>query len=86
MEIDQFGPGQFGDHPDGFLDLVVPLLGAGLETPVAIGQRRHQGDDYPRPGTDAAQRVDQGQVIPHEFIAVIGPVARIRIIDAQMDD
>ena len=85
IKVDQFRSGRMGHGLDGFLDLSMPDLGARDEPGMGAADGRHPGDDEAGLGIDTPQTVDQGEVIPHELILEMRPVARVRIIDTQMD-
>ena len=45
----------------------------------------HPGNQEPGLGIDAPETVDEREVIPHELVLEMRPVARVRVVDSQMD-
>ena len=45
-------------------------------------QARHKNAHM---GVDCAERIDEGEIIGDKFVAIVRPVARIGVVDAQMD-
>ena len=85
VKVDEFGPGSFGHRLNGLLDLPVPGFRARNEAGVVAADGCHPRDQEPRLGIDAPETVDKREVIPHEFVLEVRPVARVRIVDPQMN-
>ena len=86
VKVNQLRPGCVGHGLDGLLDLSMPDLGARDEPGMGAADGRHPGDDEAGLGIDTPQTVNQGEVIPHELILEMRPVARVRIIDTPLDN
>ena len=86
MKIDEFCPTHPSHHLDGFLYLIVPLLGARNESGMAVGYRRHASQDKAYLRIGRTQRVHQRQIVLYKFISIVRPVSRVGIVDAQVDD
>lgn len=53
---------------------------------MAVSEGREQGYDYPGLGVGLFAGVNQSEIIPHEIVPIIGPGARVGVINSQMDD
>ena len=71
---------------DGVLYLGMPVACAGLETGVAVEDGSHAAYVDLDTRIGLAQAVDEGEVVGDELVAIIGPVARIGIVEAEVDD
>ena len=67
------------------LDFAVPITRTRLETRVAVRQRSHPCNEKTHLRVGLAEIIHQRTVVADELVAVVGPIARIGIIDAQMD-
>ena len=85
MKVYQLCPGKLSHSFNGLLYLFVPVARARLKTGVAVGNGSHSRHQDTRLWIDYTERVDQRQIVSDEIITIIGPVARIGIIDAQMN-
>ena len=85
MKVYQLCPGKLGHPFNGMLYLFVPVARARLKTGVAVGYGSHSRHQDTHLRIDYTERVDQRQIVSDEIITIIGPVARIGIIDTQMN-
>ncbi|GFI07475.1 hypothetical protein IMSAGC006_02232 [Muribaculaceae bacterium] len=84
-EVDQFGSGGMRHVRDQFAYAVAPFTGAGTEATVSRADRGHVGHYDAHVGVHRAQGVGEPQIVAHECVAVIGPVARVGVVGAEMD-
>ena len=82
MKIDQPGMRRSRHRLDLSLDLPEPITGARFKTGMAMKDRGHPAYPDLTIGIDLPKSVDQRQVIAHELIPVVGPVARVGIIQS----
>ncbi len=85
MEIYQFRPTNPCHGLDGLLYLVVPTLGARHEPWVTVSDGRHASQDKAHLGVGGAQGVHQREIVSHELITIVGPIAWVCVVDAQVD-
>ncbi|EJX08914.1 hypothetical protein EVA_02977 [gut metagenome] len=71
---------------DTFLNLSVPVTGATLESFVAMKNRRHTTNPNLRFRICHTEGIDERPIVADKLILKVGPVTRISIIEAQMDD
>ena len=86
MEVDELNALGLGYALDGQLDFGMPVAGARFETPMAIGQRSHACQEEAHLRVHLAEGLHERTIVANELVAIVGPVARVGIIDAQVDD
>ena len=85
VEVKQLGAGQLSHLFDGLLDLAVVQFCTGKEAGMGVADGRHAGHQDARLGIGASEAVDEREIILHEVFAVERPVARVGVIDTQVD-
>lgn len=78
--------GECCDIFDVLLYLPVPVACTRFETRVTVGDRRQAADPYFTLRVRLPESIDQGQIIFREVIPVIRPVARVGVVQSEMDD
>ena len=70
---------------DSLLNLCVPVACAALETVVAVENRCHLADEYACFRVHGEERVDESMVVGDEFFFPVGPVARVGVVQSEMN-
>ncbi len=83
-EIDQLYLSHLGHTPYGGIDAVAPCLGAGAEAEVGGPQRGELRDHDTHVGIHLSIRLDEVHIVGDKFIAVVGPVTRIGVVDSEV--
>lgn len=86
MQVNQSGVGEYCDIFNVLLYLPVPVACARFEARMAVGDRRQAADPYFTLRVRLPESIDQGQIILREVIPVIRPVARIGVVQSEVDD
>ena len=86
VQVDEVHAGYLRHLLDGLLYLGVPVACARLEAAVPVEDGRHAAYPYLYVGVGGAQGVDEGEVVGDELIAVVGPVARVGVVEPEVDD
>ncbi len=86
VEVNQFRAGGRGDVADGLLDEQAPVARARMKAEMIRAQGCQFGQDYAHVGIAGPQRVDDGEIVAREFGVVVRPVARVSVVDAEVDD
>ncbi len=86
VEVDELRPGVLGHPLDAALDFGMPVARARLEAVVAVRDGREARHQNAARGISLAERVDERPVVGDELVAVMGPVARVGVVDAEVDD
>ena len=84
MEIDKFHSCHASHRFNGLLYLVVPQFGARCEAMVVVADGREMRYEDAHLWVHLSQGVDEMQIIGYKLIAVIGPVAWVGVVDAEM--
>ncbi len=85
VEIYQLSPTYPRHGLDGLLYLVVPTLGARYEPWMTVGDRGHASQDKAHLRVGGAQGVHQREIVSHEIIPVVWPVARVSVVDSKVN-
>ena len=85
VEVNHLHPFSLGDALYRLLDFSVPIAGTRLETGMTVRQRSHASNEEAHLRIRLAEIVHQRTVVADKFIAVVGPVARVGIVDTQMN-
>ena len=86
MQVDKSHVGRSSNLANGLLNGLVPVACTALEPRVAVENGRHQANPNPCLRIRHTERVDERTVIADELIAVVRPVARVGIVQPQMND
>ena len=86
VEVDELCSCAMCHQLDGLLNLCVPVACAALEARMAMEDGRHLADQDTRLGVRRAEGINQGTVVRDEFLLPVGPVARVGVVQAKMDD
>ena len=86
MQVNQSGVGEYCDIFNVLLYLPVPVACARFEARMAVGDRRQAADPDFTLRVRLSESIDQGQIILREVIPVIRPVARIGVVQSEVDD
>ena len=86
VEVDELGIGTEGHLLDGPLNLGVPVACAALEARMAVEDGCHLADKDARLGVHDQETVYESPVVGNELFLPVGPVARVGIVQAQVDD
>ena len=86
VEVDEFGSAYTRHGFDGSLNFVVPLLRTRLEARMAVCDGRHASQYEAHLGVGGTQRVHNGEIVLHKLVAIVGPVAWVGVVDAEMND
>ena len=86
MQVDESNIGRCSNPTDGFLNGFMPVAGTTLEARMTMEDGCHQAYPDFRLRIGYAERVDECTVVTDEFIAVIRPVARIGVVQSEVDN
>ena len=86
VQVDEPDVGSCSNLANGLLNGLVPVARTALETWMAMEDGRHQANPNPCLRIRHAERVDERTIIADELIAVVRPVARVGIVQSQMND
>ena len=70
---------------NGPLDSRMPITSATLETRMTMPDRRHQTNPNLRLRIRHTERVNQCEIVGNKIVGIIRPVARVRIVQAEMN-
>ena len=84
VEIDPFHPGNIGHLLHGLRNFFAPLARAAVKSRMINANRRQARHENAHLRIDCTQRIDESEIIGDEFVAIVRPVARIGIVDAEM--
>ena len=85
VEVDEAGTGGCRHTFDGALNEFVPIARSGQKSVVTVGDGRHPCEEKACLGVGGAERVDQRDVVLREIIAEERPVARIGVVDTEVN-
>ena len=85
-EVDELGSGALCNLLDGLLNLCVPVARAALEAWVTVEDGRHLADKDAGLGVHQSEGINQGAIVWDELLLPVGPVARVCVVQAKMDD
>ena len=85
VEIDPLHMSDIGHLLHSLRNFLAPLARSAVETRMINTDRSQSRHENAHMGVDCAQRIDEGKIIGDEFVAIVRPVARIGVVDAQMD-
>ena len=85
VEIDPLHMSDVGYLLHSLRNLFAPLARSAVETRMINTDRSQSRHENAHMGVGGAQRIDEGKIIGDEFVAIVRPVARIGVVDAQMD-
>ena len=86
MQVDEADVGGGGNLSDSLLDGRVPVARAGLETTMAMEDGCHRANPDFRLRIHGSKRVDQGAIVADEVVAVVRPVARVGVVQSEVDN
>ena len=86
VQVDESDIGSCSNLANGLLNGFVPVARTTLETRVAVEDGRHQANPNLCLRIRHTERVDERTIIADELIAVVRPVARVGIVQSQMND
>ena len=69
---------------NGLLYLLVPVACARFVAPMAVGQGCHPGNEESCLGVYLAEGLDKGTIVTDKLVLIVGPVARVSIVDAKV--
>ena len=70
---------------DFLVDFVMPVARSALKARMQGSERRHSANHHAALGIDHPESVDQCSIVGDEVIAIVGPVARVGIVDTKMN-
>ena len=85
-EVDELGTAAPCHLSDGFLNLSVPVARTTLEAWVTVEDGRHQANEDAYLGICCTEGINKGAVVGDKVLLPVGPVARVCIVQTQMDD
>ena len=84
MEVDELRLSDASYGLDSLLNFLLPLLRAAFKAWVVVSDGREECDDDAALRVLLAQRVDESEVVAHELVAIVGPVAWIGVVYAEV--
>ena len=85
VQVDEPHVGCCSDATNGLLDGLVPVAGATLEARMTMEDGRHQTNPDFCLWIGHAERVDERAIVTNELVAVVRPVARIGVVESEVD-
>jgi hypothetical protein len=79
MEVDELRLSDASYGLDSLLNFLLPLLRAAFKARVVVSDGREECDDDAALRVLLAQSVDESEVVAHELVAIVGPVARVGV-------
>ena len=86
VQVNEVYAGYQGNLLDGLLYLGMPVTGARLETRVAVEDGCHTAYVDIHLRIHLTQRIDEGKVVGDEQVTIVGPVARVGVVEAEVYD